>query len=398
MNPVTERTTCRVCGSGLKSVLNLGEIAVSWFHEKNETPFKAPLELMRCLNARCDLVQLRHTVSSDILYRGKYWYKSATSPKIVKDLKEIAENVSGLFPKTDTKKRWIDVGANDGTLLSFVDREKFNRTGVEPALNFAGILDVHCEVVVRDLWENAFNDVLVDVKADVITAIGMFYDSEDPNKFISKAKNVLAKDGVFIAQLMTLAPMIRQNDIGNICHEHLEYYSYRALVHLFESNGLEIFKVEENDINGGSYRIWARHYVSGSVAYTEPEVDWEMFYAKISDNRKATLEFFAKQIHLGKMIFGYGASTKGNTILQWYGLNSNTIRGIADKDPTKRHRFTAGSNIEVVSEEHARRFADYFFVLPYSFLPTFIERENDWMKRGGEGFVVCTPHFKIVKT
>src|SRR3990167_3826399 len=119
----------------------------------------------------------------------------------------------------------------------------------------------------------------------------MFYDSEDPNKFIRKIKNSLTDDGVFIAQLMTLKPMLDNNDVGNICHEHLEFYSYKSLKTLFERNGLEIFDVKENDINGGSYRLYARHYDKGSINYTEPAPDYKAFFERLEENKFDNLAY-----------------------------------------------------------------------------------------------------------
>ena len=101
----------------------------------------------------------------------------------------------------------------------------------------------------------------------------------------------MAEDGIFIAQLMTLKPMIEKNDLGNVCHEHLEYYSYPALTYLFEKNGLEIFQVEENSINGGSYRLYARKLKNGSIKYPEPVFDYERFAKNIEDNKKTTVDF-----------------------------------------------------------------------------------------------------------
>ena len=139
----------------------------------------------------------------------------------------------------------------------------------EPANNLEKDLKNNCDYQINDFWnkENYFK-LGID-KAKVITAIGMFYDMEDPNQFINDAKEVLSEDGIFIAQLMTLKPMLENKDLGNICHEHLEYYTYKSLKYLFETNGLEIFKIEENKINGGSYRIFARHFLKGSIEFKE---------------------------------------------------------------------------------------------------------------------------------
>jgi len=172
-------------------------------------------------------------------------------------------------------------------------------------------------------------------KAKIITSIGCFYDMEDPNQFIADVKKALAEDGLFIAQMMTLKQMVENNDIGNVCHEHLEYYSYKSLVKLFEQNGLEIFRVEENDINGGSYRLFARHYKTGSVEHKEQNVNIKAFINLVVKNKKKTIAFIKKMVAKGKRIYGYGASTKLGCLLQFYRLDNKLIPKVADKNPEK---------------------------------------------------------------
>jgi hypothetical protein len=220
---------------------------------------------------------------------------------------------------------------------------------------------------------------------------------EDPNQFISDAAMALAEDGIFISQLMCLRPMIEKSDLGNICHEHLEYYSYDSLKYLFKKNGLEVFRVEENDINGGSYRLFSRHYRTGSVDYDEKYTrkDFEDFYHRILENKKACVDFIKQEVKKGKKVYVYGASTKGNTILQYYGLNNKLIKAAADKDSQKWGKYTIGSWIPLVSEEEARKDADYFLVLPWAFFNTFCEREKEWLGKGGK-FIVPIPSFRVV--
>jgi len=224
----------------------------------------------------------------------------------------------------------------------------------------------------------------------------MFYDMEDPGQFVRDAQRVMTHDGIFIAQLMTLKPMIQQNDFANICHEHIEYYSYPSLVYLFEKNGLEIFKVEENSINGGSYRLYARKLRKGSIKYREPKFNYKSFAKKIETNKKRCVEFIRKEAKRGKVIYGYGASTKGNTILQYYKLGPKDVTAISDKSPEKWGKYTVGTMIPVVSEAKARKVnPDYFLVLPYAFLKTFIERERAWLRQSGK-FITCIPNFKVI--
>jgi len=392
----TTRKTCRVCGSRrLNTLFSLGNIYVSTFVDsKTDDVIKAPLELVSCEN--CTLLQLKHTAPQELLYKGQYWYRSGINPVISEDLKEITHQVRGMAA-LQSGDIVLDIGANDGTLLSYYP-EDFVRVGCEPATNLVPELGKVTPWVIDDFWSyEAWQKGFGQKKAKVITAIGMFYDMEDPNQFIRDAAKALDDNGIFVTQLMCLRPMLEKNDLGNICHEHLEYYSYRSLMFLFETNGLEIFKVEENEINGGSYRIFARHLKGGSISYDEQYTkrDLHDFFTRIQENKRLCVEFVKQEVKKGKIVYAYGASTKGNTLLQYYGLNDKLIKGAADKDPQKWGKLTVGTWIPIVSEEEARREADYFLVLPWAFWQSFYDREQEWLQKGGN-FIIPIPTFRVV--
>lgn len=399
----TTRTTCRVCGADkLMPLFSLGDLYVSTFVDKpGDSIGKAPLEMVYCEN--CTLLQLKHTAPQELMYSRHYWYRSGINPVITSDLKDIAEVAQRMVPLRQGDIV-LDIGTNDGTMLKFYP-EHVIRVGCEPADNLIEEVRKVTPYVIHDFWNyEAWQNLMGDKKAKIVTAIGMFYDMEDPGQFISDAAKVLDESGVFIAQLMCLRPMLEKNDVGNICHEHLEFYSYKSLVYLFEHNGLEIFKVEENSINGGSYRLFARHLSpfgrsfrkTGSIEYPEKltKQDYQDFYRRIEENKQKCAEFIKGEAAKGKKIYAYGASTKGNTILQYYGLDHSVITGAADKSEEKWGKYTVGTNIPIVSEEEARQKADYFFVLPWAFFDTFFEREKEWMRKGGK-FVVSIPEFRI---
>lgn len=370
-------TKCRVCfHDRLKYVGGLGKIAVNNFTKKPDSGLKWPLELVYC--PRCTLLQLKHDPPTN-LYKDHYWYESAINPVIVKDLKEIASYAKGNY--------FVDIGANDGTLLSFVPKT-INRIGIEPAKNLYNKLKQHCELAISDYWHG-----LKDIKADVITAIAMLYDLTDPNKFISDIKRSLADNGIFIAQLMTLHPMIENNDIGNICHEHIEYYSYKSLVTLYERNGLEIYKVETNSMNGGSYRIFARHYKKGSIEFNEQVYtlkDFKTFFQRAENSKRLLFWFLEEAKELGLKVVGYAASTKANTILQWYGITRKELPFITEVNMDKVGRYTVGSKIPIVNSTKYQK-SDYLWVFPYGFIDSFRKKEKDYKGR----FVVSMPEFRI---
>lgn len=392
---VTEITTCRVCGSEkLSELFSLGNLYLSTFVErKGENIGKAPLALVWCDN--CTLVQLKHTAPQELMYSRQYWYRSGLNKVIIDDLKEITERAMKIVPLQE-QDIVLDIGANDGTLLQFYPKT-LQRIGCEPATNLVGELKKHADIVIDDFWDfEKQKQFFSEKKAKIITAIGMFYDMDDPGQFIRDAVKALDKNGIFITQLMTAKPMLEKNDVGNICHEHLEFYSYASLQWLFEKNGLEIFKVEENAINGGSLRLFARHFTQASISYPEhiTKKEYLDFAQRIQKNKEDCVRAVKELAQQGKKIYVYGASTKGNTILQYYGLDATLISGAAEIHPEKIGKYTVGTSIPIVHEQEAKKNADYFLVLPFGFRENFIKREEQWLKKGG-AFIFCTPQFEI---
>ena len=393
---------CLLCkNKKIKKVFSLGNLFVSNFVNKNQINkgIKSPLTLMYCSN--CTLLQLSHIAPQEIMYKRFYWYRSGVTKIMRRALKDIYYS-SLKYIKLKKNDVVLDIGANDGTLLKYFGKN-IKTIGCEPANNLISKLKKNCDFVLNDFWSYKKLNKLVNKnklnKPKIITAIGMFYDLEDPNKFIRDSVLALDDKGIFIAQLMCLKSMIEKNDIGNICHEHIEFYSLKSLKYLFENNGLEIFKIEENDINGGSYRIFCRKFNKGSIALPKENVltSVKKFVKRANRNKQVTMNFIKKQIKKEKKIFLYGASTKGNTILQYYKLNNKIIPFAAERSPEKWKKYTVGTGIKIISEKEARKLKpDYFFVTPWGFIKEFIKREHSWLKKGGK-FIVPFPKFKLIK-
>jgi len=371
---LNERTDCRVCGANVKKVIYFGIIHINYFPlDPESSPGKAQMVLNQCVE--CDLVQLRHTVNPKILYGEHYWYESGLNKKLTDNLIDIAEYVNEHTDKDDIV---LDIGANDGTLLSAVSNDR-HRVGCEPAPNLIKKLKKNCDEVINDMWHH---DMMQGKKAKAITAIGMFYDMDNPNDFIHSVNESLSDDGIFIAQLMTLAPMLKMKDLGNVCHEHLEYYSYKSLVHLYEKNGLEIYKVVQNDIQGGSYQLWARKLNEGSIEYHEDISTLETFFEDVERNGRLLRIVLKDSIDNGNKNYVYGASTKGNTMLQLWKLDG-LFEGAAEIHPDKVGRYTVGTGIPIVHEDDAKKEANLFFVPNFGFKDMFVEKENEWINNGG---------------
>jgi len=394
---------CLLCGNKkLKNIFSLGNLFISTFVNKKNinTGLKAPLNLKLCPN--CTLIQLSHIAPQELMYKKHYWYKSGIT-KTMRDGLENLHKSTLNYVKLKKNDVVLDIGANDGTLLKYYKQKKFITIGCEPASNLIKDLKKNCKYTISDFWsKNKLEKILSKEKLPkpkIITAIGMFYDLENPNIFIKDAAESLHEEGIFVAQLMCLNSMIKKNDLGNICHEHIEFYSHKSLKYLFENNGLEIFRIEENEINGGSYRIFCRKFKKGSIKLKEENVLKAIinFKKRVDVNKNKINHFINKEIKKGKKIFLYGASTKGNTVLQYYKINNKKIPFAAEKSREKWGKYTIGTGIKIISEKKARKLnPDYFFVTPWGFIKEFIKRESKWLRKGGK-FILPFPKFKIVK-
>jgi len=414
-------TGCRACRSQeLINVLTLGNLAVSDFvdNPKSDTGIKAPLELVLCnpKSNGCGLLQLRHTVSNEAMYR-QYWYRSGINQTMIDELEDISLRAADVAD-LQSGDFVIDIGANDGTLLRSYKVQGLNTVGFEPARNLYDYGKIGTTKIINDFFNHAaWLSSFGQQKAKVITAIGMFYDLDDPNSFLDDVCKCLDDQGVFIIQMMYMPFALERNAFDGICHEHLEYYTMRSLENLLHIHGLKIFDVQMRaEINEGSVRFYICKEVASAKKMITREAQarvtelrkseeilgleelstYEALVQRIENARNSTLDFLKKEHANGKKIHGYAASTKGNTTLQYYGINSELVEAIADRNPVKWGKYTVSSGIPVISEEDSRALKpDYYFVLAWHFLPEFIARESEFLECGGK-FIVPMPNFKVI--
>ncbi|MBD1827834.1 class I SAM-dependent methyltransferase [Microcoleus vaginatus GB1-A2] len=413
------RKTCRVCGSSaLTNVINLGEqhLQGSFIKPgKEEPPFrKIPLSLVRCDPLKdekaCGLLQMEHTVPPEVLYSA-YWYRSGTNQTMRSHLQGIAEEASSLIGKD--KALVLDIGCNDGTLLNCYP-EEFIKFGVDPS-------DLAQEItgditVIQDIFPSEeLITLLKGEKFDIITSIAMFYDLENPVRFCQEIKKLLAVDGVWILEMSYMPSMLKMNSYDTICHEHLEYYSLAVLEYILKQAELKIVDAVVNDINGGSIRCYATHIDNFAFKNKEAlqrinllrqeEFDMELdtdkpyknFQDRINVHKEELNCLLKKRKKEGNTVHLYGASTKGNTILQWCGIDHRIIDVAAERNPDKYGAYTLGTDIPIVSEEESRAMnPDYYLVLPWHFRAEFIKREQESLNKG-IGMIFPLPNIEIIK-
>jgi len=413
------RKSCRVCGSSaLTPVISLGTQSLQGAFVK---PGKSlppnrlvPMSLVRCDPGRdekaCGLLQMEHTVPPEILYSA-YWYRSGTNETMRKHLRGIAEDAVAIFNKPNA--RVLDIGCNDGTLLKYYPAD-FQKYGVDPS-------DVAQEIkgditVVQDIFpSDELKSRLQGKQLDIITSIAMFYDLEDPIAFTKEIKKVLSPEGIWIFEMSYMPTMLKMTSYDTICHEHLEYYSLAVIEYILKQAGMKIFNVALNAINGGSIRCYGTHvdnflykkdeFIHNIKALHQEEFDLELdtnkpyknFQDRVNVHKDELISLLKRLKKEGKRIHIYGASTKGNTILQWCGIDNRVIDVAAERNPDKYGARTLGTDIPIVSEAESRAMnPDYYLVLPWHFKEEFIERERETLNKG-IGLIFPLPTIEIIK-
>lgn len=399
---VHKREKCRISRGPLIRVLDLGNLPFSCFPEKKgESLPLLPLQL--CLNPESGLLQLQHTADPDAMY-NEYWYMSGINQSMKLALKSIVDQALARSKPLQKGDVVLDVASNDGTLLSAYPEGLF-RVGIDPAKN---ITPKNCDLHINTYFSaKVYQEKLGDKKASIVTSIAMFYDLEDPIAFSRDIAEILVPGGLWIIELSYLPTMLQANSFDTICSEHLEYYSLTSMEYILSRSGMEVEDVELNDVNGGSFRLYIRHQgcakPTAAVAKMRREeaalkltdlATYKAFADRIERNKREMIQFLHQQKAAGKKVLGYGASTKGNTILAYYGITEDLISHVADRNPIKWGRHTV-TGIPIISEDAAREMEpDYFLAFPYHFMNEFLQRETDFLKNGGK-FVSPIPKLTL---
>jgi hypothetical protein len=405
---------CRICGNtNLECILSLGEQALTGIfpRSRDEKISVGPLELVKCHGDNaCGLVQLRHSFDLNEMYGQNYGYRSGLNASMVRHLKAKAEGLQSRNPPAPGEIV-LDIGSNDGTSLSFYPSSA-TRVGMDPtSAKFRQYYQPGITAIADFFSADTFRSHFGDRKAKIVSSIAMFYDLDAPMKFVEQVAAVLADDGIWHFEQSYMPLMLTQNAYDTVCHEHLEYYGLHQIKWMIDRCGLRILDVELNDINGGSFAVTVckqdAPHVSDTAAIEsilseertsglDTLAPYEEFKRRVFAHRDALCETLRGLIAQGASILGYGASTKGNVILQFCGLTEREIPAIAEVNPDKFGAFTPGTKIPIISEADAHaRTPDYLLVMPWHFKANLVEREAPFLQRGGK-MIFPLPEIEIV--
>jgi len=405
-------STCRVCqGRKLDEVINLGNQPLSGVfpQDGNELISSGDLQLMRC--SECGLVQLGTSFPSEEMYGENYGYRSGLNSMMVNHLERIAQ---GLVRKIDFKDHDVicDIGSNDGTFLKNFEGKNLKLVGIDPTAK--KYLDHYSKdvTVVSDFFsaDNYFTHQQKEAK--LVTSIAMFYDLEDPVSFARQVSKVLCEDGFWLIE-MSYAPWMQSSGAyDTICHEHLEYYSLADLTNIMTLSGFYIQDVSTNAINGGSITVLARKI---SQAAQNPPGEyygwllgqenknrvntlesWKTFAQTVESRRDSLRSLVFEIVNAGKTIYGLGASTKGNVLLNYSQLDNSSISLIGEVNPYKFGRVTPGSHIPIVPEQDILNMQpDYLLFLPWHFRENAIQKYSTFLTGGGR-FIFPLPSVEVL--
>jgi hypothetical protein len=389
----TELKRCRICGNDeLIEVVDLGVQALTGVfpRSRSQPVTTGPLRLVKCAGGDvCGLLQLQHTCDLAEMYGLNYGYRSGLNKGMVEHLHG---KVRAILPRVrlNADSLVIDIGSNDSTTLQAYPRNIRNLVGMDPTgIKFSSYYPPHIKLISDYFSAQRVRETFGGKKASVITSFSMFYDLEQPLAFMQDVRDSLDDEGIWVFEQSYMPTMLKQNSYDTICHEHLEYYALKQVQWMAQRVGLTIVDVEFNDVNGGSFSVVAAkagsHHAKSAKSIDglldverrlgldtlQPYID---FAARARSSRDTLLEFIDSAQRSGRSVAGLGASTKGNVVLQYCGIDEKRVSRIGEVNETKYGCFTPGSLIPIVSEEELLASnPDYLLILPWHFR-SFFER------------------------
>lgn len=398
---------CRSCkDQNLIKIYSLGKHSLTGIFPPNKNTNVSKGELSMVICKKCKLLQLENNFDAKEMYGDNYGYMSSLNKSMMSHLEIKALNLKKRY-NLNFNKYILDIGSNDGTFLSFFN-SSFRLYGCDPTIKK---FNSHYRKDIKKIPHFFSNKIFKKEKFDLITSISMFYDLPDPLKFAREVKSILKANGIWHIELSYMPMMIKNISYDTICHEHLEYYSLKSLKYLLDRAGLKIINLAFNQINGGSIELdvtkkkskfkenkdLIKWVLKSEKLYGYNEISKHLNFFKECQNHK----FLLKKLLLtlkkqGKKIFGYGASTKGNVLLQYCNIGTKQINAIAEVNKYKYNKYTPGTKIKIISESQAsKNKPDYYLVLPWHFKEHIIKREKKFLKNGGK-LIFPLPDIEII--
>jgi hypothetical protein len=404
---------CRGCGEeSLVRIVDLGTQYLTGVFpaERHAKVSKGPLRLVWC--AKCNLVQLDSSYDSSEMYGANYGYRSGLNRSMVQHLSDKCHALEQMA-RLRAGDLVLDIGSNDGTFLRSYKTPGLKKVGIDPtAGKFRQYYDSESQLIVDFFTrQKVAAELGADAKASLITSIAMFYDLESPRDFVRDVADTLAPEGLWHFEQSYMPSMLRLNSYDTICHEHIEYYSFSVVREMLHAAGLKVVDVWMNAVNGGSFAVTAAHKNSSHreaetlekwiverekhIGLERPSI-YRRFEERVYEHREELRSLVAGLNKSGARVFGCGASTKGNVILQFCGLDADDIVAISDVNEDKWGKFTPGTGIPIASEKDVREMKpDYMLVLPWHFKDGIIQREREFLERGGR-LIFPLPEIEIV--
>jgi len=400
---------CRICNSKqLTKLFSLGNLCFTGkFPSINQKIKKKPIQVVLC--KQCGLVQLGHKFNLKYLYGPDYGYRTGINKTMLDHVKLIVKKLTKLT-NLNNKDLVLDIASNDGSLLNFYKKD-ICTFGIDTILNKYKKNYKNINYKLGDFFSFEKIRKFTKKKFKIITALSVFYDAENPNKFIKDVKKILSDDGVFVVEFADLASILKYKMFDTVCHEHLEYYSTEVIKNLCKKHSLKVFNIIQNDINGASKQYYISHANSKykinrktierisnneKLLKLKDVKTYKKFMYSINNSKNQLMEKLKTFVKKGKKIHCYGASTKGNVLLQYYGINNKIVKYAAERNKLKYNLFTPGSKIKIISEKLSRSLKpDYYLVLPWHFKNEILIREK-FIRKKGVKFIFPLPSLKII--
>jgi hypothetical protein len=408
---MTKINNCRICKSKkIKSLFSLGiQSYTGIFPKKNSYVPKGKLTLIICEN--CKLVQLDKNFDEKRMYGKNYGYRTSLNKSMQKHI-EFKKNYLGKIIKLKKEDTIIDIGSNDGTFLNCYNSDKFKLIGVDPSLSkFKKFYKKNIIKISNFFLQENIESYLINKKAKLITTFAMFYDLQDPVKFTNDIYNCLDENGIWHFEQSYIVDMLKKNSYDTICHEHLEYYSITSIYYLMNITNFKIIDIRRNNINGGSIAITVAKKNSNYkeckkkiISYLTKEkkegfnshLIYKKFYQKILKHKRDLKNLLTKLKGSNKKVIGYGASTKGNVILQFCKINSSLLNCIYDINKDKNNKYTPGSKIKILDKKNIDKINfDFFLVLPWHFKDFILKKERNYISKNIK-FIFPLPKLQIL--